>query len=163
MSTEHQEAVAPTPVARPLDAFHVTDARSASWVARKVNEARAHQVRVKRWAERELKRAQRREQSLLVRFGPELERWTRDELARVKGKRKSVALPGGTLGFRAGRPKLVVTDEDRARVWCRIHLPHALRTVESVSRTELREHVGATGEVADGTDLSTGGEQFYVA
>jgi hypothetical protein len=86
---------------------------------------RSEQAHAKKWADRELRRAKRNEQYFLSRFGPELEQWTRDRLARTKAKRKCVPLPGGTLGLRAVRPKLVVIDEGRLLAWRRRHLPKA--------------------------------------
>jgi hypothetical protein len=148
---------------RPLDGFHVTDEKTASWVARKINEARAHQRRVRAWAERELKRAQRREAFFLSRFGSELETWARAELARNgRHKSKSIHLPGGTLSFRAERQKLLVTDDRLLMTWARTNLPTAIRVVESVSNSDLNRYLAETGEIADGTEFSDGGERFLI-
>lgn len=161
-ATSNQPPASQTPT-RPLDAFHVTDEKTASWVARKINEARAHQRRVKAWAERELKRAQRREAFFLARFGGELEAWARAELARNgRHKSKSIHLPGGTLSFRAQRPTLVVTDDRLLMTWARTNLPTAIRVVETVSKSHLNRHLAETGEIADGTVFSDGGERFVI-
>ena len=151
-----------TATKRSVDEFHVVDAKTASWVARKINEARGHQRRVKAWAERELKRAKRREQFFLGRFGAELEAWMRGELARSRRKTKSIDLPGGKLCLRTQRLTLAITDERRLIAWARQHLPSAVKTVESIAKTELNRHLADTGEVADGTELSGGGERLII-
>lgn len=157
------EPSATAPAKRPLDDFHVVDAKTASWVARKINEARAHRQRVKAWAARELRRAERREQFFLMRFGGELERWARSELAKNgRRKAKSIDLPGGTLCFRAERPRLVIIDEAALIAWAKTNLPAAVKTVESVAKSELNRHLADTGECADGAELSICGERFLV-
>src|SRR4051812_10340987 len=80
--------------------FVVHDASSASWVARKVNEARAYAKRVSEWAAREIKRAERDEQFLMMRYGGQLEEWASQQIALLKGRRRSICLPGGTVGYR---------------------------------------------------------------
>lgn len=157
-----EDSAAP-PTKQPLDDFHVVDARTASWVARKINEARAHQKRVKAWAERELKRAERREQFFLGRFGAELEAWARSELAKSRRKSKTIDLPGGKLCFRTLRPTLVVKDEKALLVWAKATLPTAIKTVESVAKVALNRHLATTGECADGVELTGGGERFTVS
>ena len=144
------------------DEFHVRCERSANWVVRRIVEARAYRRRVQEWAERETRRAARRERFLLLRFGGELEDWTRQQIAASKGRLRSVHLPAGIVGFRAERPRLLVADESALTGWCRVHLPSAVQTVERVLKRPLNEHVHATGELPEGTDLSRGGEKFYV-
>jgi hypothetical protein len=162
MHTEANTAAAKrTP--RSLDDFHIVDAKAASWVCLKVNEARAYQARIKNWAERELRRARRREAFFLARFSRELEEWARVELAKPEHrKRKVINLPGGTIGFRRTVPRLVIQDEAKLLAWCKQHLPAAVKTVESIVKTPLNEHVAATGEIANGAELTGGGETFYV-
>lgn len=148
---------------RSLDDFGVVDARSASWVCKKLNEARAYQARVKSWAERELRRAKQREAFFMARFGKELEEWARAELSKPEHrKRRVINLPGGSVGFRRTVPRLVIQDEAKLIVWCKQHLPAAVKVVESVVKTPLNEHVAGTGELPQGTELTGGGEVFYI-
>jgi len=148
---------------RSLDDFRVVDAKTASWVCRKVNEARAYQMRIKAWAERELRRAKQREAFFMARFSRELEEWARRELAKpVHRKRKCIALPGGTLGFRRTTPRLVIQDEAKLILWCKQHLPAAVKVVESVVKTPLNDHVAATGEIGDGAEVVGACETFYI-
>lgn len=53
----------------PRPEFSIRDAASASWLVRRINEARSYKERVKLWAEREIRRADRDEQYLAMRYG----------------------------------------------------------------------------------------------
>lgn len=144
------------------DGFHAHDAATANWVVRKVVEARAYAERVKAWAELEQRRAQREEAFLLRRFGGELEAWARQQIAQQHDGRRSVGLPAGCVGFRAELTRLAINDEKRLLAWCRVHLPTAIRVIESVPKTPLMEHIKLTGECPDGAELQGGGERFHI-
>jgi hypothetical protein len=169
------------------EGFHVDDEPKASWAVRKIVEVRAHAERVKRWAERELHRSQRDEAWLMRRFGPELEAWLREELRRRGGRRRSIALPDGTLGLRQQPPKLEVVEEPVVAAWCERHLPEAVRVcVESegaaalelarwqrrheedarlrrqVLREPLARHAAESGELPEGCSLRPAEDRFYV-
>ncbi len=143
--------------------FHVHDAGSANWVVRKIVEAHAYAARARAWAAAEVRRAERDEQFLLLRYGQQLEDWVRQQIAQQHDGRQSVNLPAGRLGFRTSPSTLVVTDERALMRWCREHLPSAVRTVESVTKSVVTEHVRSTGECADGVELRGGVRQFYVS
>ena len=138
--------------------FVIRDASDASWVVRKIVEARARQQRIKDWAQAELQSAQREEKFFLERFGDELEAWT----AENNNGKKTLRLPDGTLGFRHKRAVIQIQDEDRVLDWCRDHLPEAVKVSESVLKTPLNEHLKETGELPPGCDLDNGGDEFYV-
>src|SRR4051812_10376686 len=80
--------------------FRIDCEDHANWLIRKISDARQYAARVKEWAEQELRRAQREEQTLLFLFGRQIESWTECEIAKLKGRRKSLALPAGIVGFR---------------------------------------------------------------
>lgn len=115
------------PVGLPAPAFQVRDASAASWTVRRVNEARSYARRVEAWPATELCRAEREEHCLLSRFGRELEDWLRAELSARGGCRRSVCLPGGTLGLRQAPARVVVANEAEALAWCNAHLSGALK------------------------------------
>jgi hypothetical protein len=142
------------------EAFAVRDRASANWVVRKIAEARAYADHVKAWAELELRRAQREEAFFLRRFGTELEAWARAEIE--SSRRKSLKLPAGTVGFRTEPIRLEINDEQKLILWCRRHLPDAVRVQTSVLRAAVKEHLVQTGECPDGTQPSGGGERFYI-
>ena len=144
------------------EGFRVRDAATAAWVVRKIVEARAYGRRVREWAARELRRAEREEKFFLYRFAQQIEDWTRQQLEAEGGRRKSISLPGGTCGFRTDPPRLDVTDEEALLRWCKANLPAAVTTVEHVSRTVVREHIAATGELPQGAGVSEGTEKFFI-
>lgn len=150
------------PAAEVDDGFHVTDERSANWVVRRVVEARRYADRVRAWAAAEIRRAEREERFFLHRFGRELEDWCRGRIASDGGRRRSVNLPGGVVGFRRAPAGLDVVDEGKLLAWCRMHLRGAVVVRESVAKTAIVEHVEGTGEVPDGLAVRAAGDRFYV-
>ena len=142
--------------------FHVLDEGSANWVLRKIAECRAYRDRVARWAQAETLRAERQEAFLRRRFGNELEAWAREQIGKQHGRRRSIALPAGVLGFRREPIKLLVVDEGVLVGWCRTHLPAAIRTTESLLRSEIQAHIKTTGECPVGAELGGGAERFYI-
>lgn len=146
---------------RSKNGFHVTDFRSACWLVRRIVEARDYRRRVEEWAALELRRAEREESFFLARWGRELEDWTRQQIAQ-QHRRKSVALPAGTVGFRLEPPRFDYLDEVKLMVWCQRHVPRAIKTTQSVLKSVLKEHVEQTGELPDGVAMSGGGEKFFI-
>lgn len=144
----------------PPEAFAVHDAASANWLVRKIAEARGYAKRVKAWAADEVRRAEREEAFFLGRYGHQLEAWARRQIAA--GRRKSVKLPGGTVGLRVEPPKLDVTDEKKLIGWCQRSLPAALRVETHVLKSLVKDHVEQTGECPEGARVSGGGQRFYV-
>jgi phage host-nuclease inhibitor protein Gam len=143
--------------------FCVHDAASANWVLRKIAEARQYAYRVKQWAAAELRRAQRQEQFFVMHYGQQLEDWARQQIAQQHDRRRSVSLPAGNIGFRLEPMRLSVVDEQRLLAWARQHVPSAIRTMETIRKTALTEHLKATGEVADGAEIIGGGERFFIS
>lgn len=142
--------------------FCVADEKSANWLIRKVMASRQYAESVKVWAAQELRRAGREEDVLMRLFGRQLEGWAKAEIEKFKGRRKSVALPAGTVGFRTNNCSLQVDDEAVVIGWARRHCPPAIVTVEKLSRTSLRQHFESTGEVPDGAHVEPAQERFFV-
>src|SRR5688500_19003890 len=140
----------------------VKDESSADWLVRKLVEAEAHIRRVKEQSDREIRRTEREWQFLVMRYGPDLERWARAELGKHKGRRKSLLLLSGTVGFRRLAEKLVVDDDAAVLAWARRHCRKAVVVTERVSKTLLNEHIGSTGELPGGTHVEPPCERFYV-
>lgn len=134
----------PTP-----ETFSISDEKSANWLIKKVVAARNYADRVKQWAEQERRRAEREEETLMFLFGRQLQAWTKGEVEKSKGKRKSICLPSGTVGFRRVNASLQVDDEQAVLVWARVNCPSAVVVVEKLSRSILSDHFKVTGEVPD--------------
>ena len=144
------------------ESFCVKDEATANWVVRKITEARAYAQHVKQWAEKEICRAEHEEEFFMARFESELSKWATKEIGKFKGKRKSLNLPAGSVGFRSCAPKLVIDDEVAVLSWARKSCPAAIATVEHVSKSEVKEHLEQTGEVPDGAHVEPASERFYV-
>src|SRR4051794_28964779 len=82
------------------EAFSVHDAESANWLVSRIAECRSRAVRAAEWADRIASRSRHEEHHLLFRFEAQLRAWAHSELAKLRGRRKSIPLPGGTIGFR---------------------------------------------------------------
>ena len=162
MSTETEADHEPVVVVDVDERFHVRDEGSANWVVRKIAECRSYRDHVARWAQAETLRAERQEIFLMRRFAGELEAWAREQIGKQHGRAKSLSLPAGVLGFRREPTKLIVVDERALVGWCRTHLPAAIRTTESLLRSEVQAHIKMTGECPTGAELGGGQERFYI-
>jgi phage host-nuclease inhibitor protein Gam len=143
--------------------FIVSDHKTANWVVRKIVEAREHAERAKRWAAEEAARSVQDERRLLYLYGKQLEAWAAAELLRVKGRRKSVYLPDGRIGFRTRPTALDLHDAAAVVQWAKRFCPGAVVVTESVNRTILHRHFCETGEVPNGSTVLPETEKFYVA
>jgi len=143
--------------------FCVHDDESANWVIRKVVECRAYAKRCAEWAEREQARAKHEEIFFLFRYREQLITYARGKIAEQGGRRKSVTLPAGVIGFRKDPPKIVVDDEAAVIAWAREHHPDLIRVVEHLSKSGLNDHVKQTGELPDvGAHIEGEREDFYM-
>jgi phage host-nuclease inhibitor protein Gam len=143
--------------------FVVDSDEAANWVTRKITEARAYARRCEEWCEREKVRAKRTEDFFLWRFGSQLVQWAGARIAEQGGRRKSVNLPAGTLGFRHEPPKIIVDDEAAVVEWCKKHHPELLIVVAKVSKANLNDHIQSSGEMPDrGVHMEPEREKFFV-
>jgi len=168
------------------EAFAVKDAASANRVIRRIVEARRYADHVRAWAAMEIRRAERKEQFFLQRYGGQLEAWAHGEIRSRGGERRSIGLPGGTIGFRREHPHLLIRDENELVAWCRTHLRDAIAleinatgddaeqlrrwhrenrshasVSESICKSVLEQHLSTTGECPNGAEIATG-EKFFV-
>jgi hypothetical protein len=90
------------------ETFSIDNEEKANWLVRKLVELRDYRGRVETWAIRERKRAAHDEQFLMMRFGRQLEQWASSELGKLHGRRRSLNLPGATIGFRRTRAAVVI-------------------------------------------------------
>lgn len=142
--------------------FAITDEKTANWLVKRVIAARQYNQRVKEWAEGEHRRAAREEATLMYLFGRQIETWVKSEIKKLNGKRKSICLPGGTVGFRQQKSRLVIEDEATVINWARQHLPDAIQTVEKLVKTTINEHFEGSGELPDGAQVQPEHSRFYI-
>lgn len=142
--------------------FAVRDEATANWLVRKVVEADAHIARVKEQADREIRRTQHERDFLMLRYGRQLESWARLELANHKGRRKSVNLLSGTVGFRSHGEKLIVDDESKLLKWAEKNCRAAVVVVHKIAKTAINNHFDRNGELPSGMHLEPPKEVFFV-
>ncbi|MGC4031355.1 MAG: host-nuclease inhibitor Gam family protein [Tepidisphaeraceae bacterium] len=143
--------------------FQITDEKTANWLVKRIQQSREYAARVKAWAEQELRRAAREEATLNFLFGRQIESWAKDEIGKFNGRRKSLCLPAGTVGFRSQPTRLVVDDETRVISWARQNLPSAIVVVEKLSKTTLNEYTEKTGDIPDGgVHVEVAQEKFFI-
>jgi len=146
-------------------AFEINSEATANWLVRKIVSARQYAARVREWAEQEQRRAAREERTLMFLFGMKFVRWAKGEVERLGGRKKSLAMPAGQIGFTKFSAALQVDDEHAVLAWARSSCPSAVvvRTSTTLSKTELKVHFERTGEVPpDGAHVQPAGERFYV-
>lgn len=166
--------------------FKVRDEGSANWLVRKVVDARSYAKRVQTWAALEIRRSENDEHFLMHRYGAQLEAWAREQLGAGGNRRRSIALPGGTVGFRSIAMRLSIVDETLLMGWCAVNLPNTVVAEVSAVGCEaarLREwvrqncpsaaitmgvvkslvddHFRQSGECPIGTECVTG-EKFFI-
>jgi hypothetical protein len=144
------------------DTAEIEDASSANSVVRKIVEARAYARHVKKWAEAELRRAEREEQFFIRTYGHQLEVWIRAELAKDR-RSKCIRLPAGILGYRIEPKKLELKDDEKLMAWCRRSLPNALVVRTLIVRDVLTRYIQKTGKCPDGAAITGGRQQFHIA
>ena len=109
-----------------------------------------------------MRRAKREEEFFLYRFGGQLEQRARAQLAAEDGRRKSIALPAGRVGFRNQPARLEVVDERLLLAWCKLELPAAVVVEERISKKVVTGYIKQTGECPDGAAISGDTERFFV-
>ena len=145
------------------DEFRVCDESSANWVVRKVVEARAYAERVKRWADHEIRRAEQDEERLMYLFGSQLHAWVASEVARFGGRRKSLNLPAGRVGFKKLGMKLVIEDIQAVLQWAKTACPAAVIVKERLDKALLDDHVRRTGALPDhGVSIRPTCDLFFI-
>lgn len=93
---------------------------------------------------------------------PKLEAEARLMLDKQKGKKKSVDLLIGKIGFHAQPDKWEWPEDETELIeWCRKNCPMAIKVKESVSHTELKHYFEATGDLPPGCTVHTVEDKFY--
>jgi phage host-nuclease inhibitor protein Gam len=87
--------------------------------------------------------------------------WAELEVAK-QGKRKSVELLGGTVGFRQSPARLDVTDPVAAVSALEAAHPECVRIKKEVDKVATRKLVESTGEIFEGMAMVPGAVNFYV-
>ena len=154
--------IADAPAADPNNpdpcAFVPTDENGVNWVLGKIADARARAARIRENAELMARAEERKAEALEWKFGPALQTFLRAELAG--GKKKSVRLLHGVLGYRTKPAGVSVTDDAAALAWAREFLPEAVAV--RLDKKALADALLTNGESVDFATLNPAEETFYI-
>lgn len=135
----------------------------ANLVGAELAKIRNRRERAKQRIEREKKLIAQfdcEEARLLDRYGADFKAFAAERLAGTK--RRSLELLDVTLGYRKAPDKLEVTDESAVIQWARRHMPDAVKVVESVLKTPIKDAVKRGLEVPPGCEYKAGGDEFFI-
>ena len=142
------------------EAFTVRDPGSADWVVGKLAALADEADRVREQFSARMAQIKTDKTALLWRFGQPLEVWTANAIA--SGKRKSVILPHGTVGFRTVPEGLDVVDEPAALEAAKRLVPEAVMQLEEYVVTKpLLAYLKRTGECVPGTKRRPASERWF--
>jgi hypothetical protein len=140
------------------DAFTPDTAEKADWVLGKIAAARAAAARIRLNAELMAREQEREAEGLEWRFGAALQTWLQAEL--LGGRKKSVRLYNGVLGYRTKPAGVHVTDPAAALSWARESLPGAV--VEALDKKVLAAALLETGEALPWASFTPAEDVFYI-
>ena len=140
------------------EAFLPDTAEKVDWVLGKMNAARAEAKLIRENAELMAREAERRAEALEWKYGANLQTWLRAELG--EGKKKSVRLFHGVLGYRQKPAGVSVTDPAAALSWAQENLPAAVTL--NLDKKALSDALLTNGEAADFARLNPAEEVFYI-
>lgn len=160
MSNEIEEFDGPPlPDEAQQEPWAITDEGKAAWAVDKVLAARERLARVKAACQAMIDEAAREVQDAEAFFLPQLEMWAR---ANPPRKGKTIRLMTGSLAFRTvpGGPR--VADEGQCMDWAKRYCPDAIKVVERLSVTAIKEYIANYGELPPGVELVEARESFDV-
>lgn len=149
--------------------FCIDSIDRANWLVRKLANIDAEKKRVQTQAAAIVAQLEAEDRQLRFLFGEQLECFTRQELARRGGRRKSLVLLQGTCAFRSVPGGFRISDPAAALAYVQqetgecttlIDLKPVLKTEEfrALAEKEYRE----TGNLLPGTEDKPDAEQFSV-
>jgi hypothetical protein len=149
--------VADAPAADPC-AFTPTDASGCDWVLSKIADCRTRAARIRENAEQMARAEERAADTLEWKYGAALQTWLRAELAG--GKKKSVRLFHGVLGYRQKPAAVHVTDTAAALGWAKENLPTAV--IEGLDKKALSAALLDTGVAVPFAAFQPAEDVFYI-
>jgi len=162
--------------------FVVDSLAKANWVVDKINEKRAKIDEVntavnemidkyEAWGEEQTHDLQEEIDSLQMLLKP----WARKELG--SGKKKSIKLAGGVVGFRKGAEKWMMGGEvaaagnEKLLTWVKRNANEYIKTIEAVRWADFKKKLNVMkdgrvctldGEIVDGLTVEQEPDTFYV-
>ncbi len=132
-------------------------AEKVDWVLGRIADHRTRAARIRENAELMAKDADREAEGLLWQFGLALQAFAREQLT---GKKKSLRLFHGVIGYRTKPAGVTVGNEAEAIAWAKQNLP--LAVTERLDKKALTEALLSTGEAVDFATMQQAEEVFYI-
>ena len=142
------------------DRFGITNEKDATWAAGKIAAAQNEIERRRAQCAEYVADAEANLERMRYLFETPLRGYAEGVLG--DGKKRSLKLPSGTIGFRSIRPKLEIADEAEVIAWADAIGNECARTVRIVQKTALNEHWEKSGEVPPGCSVVPAEDRFYV-
>ena len=160
------------------ESFTPDTPEKADWLLGRLADLRGRAARVRDNGEKMARELEHQAAFLEMRYGAALQDFARRELDG--GRRKSLRLYNGVIGFRVNPARVVIagdTDADAAAAldWARANLPDAVSVRETLDRRAVLGLVGerlqasaegvidtATGEVLPFATVQPAEEKFYI-
>jgi len=139
------------------DGFTPDTADKVDWVLGKMADARARAARIRENAEKMARACDAEAEALEWRFGPALQAFARRELT---GKKKSLRLFHGVIGYRTRPAGVSFTDPAAALAHAKAFLPEAV--TETLDRKALASALLETGEAVDWASFTPEEQTFYI-
>jgi phage host-nuclease inhibitor protein Gam len=159
-----RDAAGITEPSRTADAFHIQDEAGANWYLRKLANLDAEKKRIKAQADAALKRIESEENALRFRFDAQLQAWAKSEIeTRYKGRKKSLILLQGTIGYKTRPEQVRISDEGAASEYA-ARLGRYQRVVLDTQayRQTAAEALSDRGELLPGVELVPAEETFSI-
>lgn len=148
--------------------FSIDTLEKAEWALDKIGKAenriqRFTELVAKRKTEMDARLAEvtKPDRETVSRMGEMIRPWAELEIAKA-GKRKSMQLMGGEVGFRQSPARLEVDDPDAAVVALEAEHPECVRVKKEVAKTEVKKLIESTGMMPAGVRLVAGEIRFYI-
>lgn len=145
-------------LAAEAEAFVPDTTEKVDWVLGKIADHRARAARIRENAELMAREADRQADHLEWQFSPALQAFLREQIAG--GRKKSLRLFHGVLGYRTKPASVTVGDEAAALEWARVNFPAAV--AEKLDKKTLSEGLLTTGEVVDFAAFTAAEDVFYI-
>ena len=95
-------------------------------------------------------------------YGPQLQDWAAAAIRKLRGRRKSIRLPAGSLCFRRSNARLVIDDESSVIRWAKISFPAGVVMTEKLRKAAIYDHFSQTGEVPPKSHVEPAADQFLI-
>jgi hypothetical protein len=154
--------------AETAEQFTIQTREHAEWYLRKLANLDREEASIRAQAEAMLTRVRSAREKHTGRYGSQFESFTRGEMEKQKGSRRSVLYFNGTAQFTSVAPRLIVESELDAITTARAVKPETV-TEETITKLDKKTflayaatHFETTGELIPGVGRTEPGERFAI-